>query len=239
MARKDPTGWVYKAEKYFDFQNVAPGQQMQLASFTPWGHRIFQWHRWLMKFRWPLTWDEFTEAIFHHFCRTDYEEPSEALIRLKQATSVEAYQEVFQKLSHGVEALPENFLIGCFIVDLQGDIRLDVKVKQSRSVADAIGVAKLIGEWNQLQWRRIGLLQQLGLGPSPKHVENPSVGLLGLPPMVQPPPQSSMGFKQFTGQEAEEQRAKVCVFTVMNITFQAITANTLNFTWLMRHDWVS
>ncbi|XP_073138657.1 uncharacterized protein [Henckelia pumila] len=146
---EDPTGWIYKAEQYFEFQNITIGQKVQLASFHLEGVAL-QWHRWLKKFRGPLTWDEFTKAILHRFGPTDYEDPSEALSQLKQTANVAAYQETFEKLSHQVDNLPENFLIGCFIAGLRDDILLDVKIKQPRTLADMIGVARLIEEQNQL-----------------------------------------------------------------------------------------
>ena len=30
---EDPTGWIYKAEPYFEFQDIMPNQQVLLASF--------------------------------------------------------------------------------------------------------------------------------------------------------------------------------------------------------------
>ncbi|KAK9183387.1 hypothetical protein WN944_026539 [Citrus x changshan-huyou] len=48
----DPTGWIYKAEQYFDFQNIASEQQVQLVSFHLEGIAL-QWHRWLTKFKGP------------------------------------------------------------------------------------------------------------------------------------------------------------------------------------------
>lgn len=78
----DPIGWIYKAEQYFEFQNIMPNQQVQLASFHLEGIAL-QWHRWLTKFRGPLTWEELTKAIQQRFGPTDYEDPSEALTRLK------------------------------------------------------------------------------------------------------------------------------------------------------------
>lgn len=30
---EDPSGWIYKAEQYIDFQNISPDHQVQLASF--------------------------------------------------------------------------------------------------------------------------------------------------------------------------------------------------------------
>jgi hypothetical protein len=47
--------------------------------------------------------------------------------------TVNAYQEAFEKLSHKVDDLPENFLVGCFIAGLKDEIRLDVRVKQPKT----------------------------------------------------------------------------------------------------------
>jgi hypothetical protein len=52
-----------------------------------------------------------------------------------------------------VDSLPEKFLIGCFIAGLRDDIRIDVKIKQPGTLADTIGVARLIEKRNQLQKR--------------------------------------------------------------------------------------
>ena len=65
-------------------------------------------------------------------------------------TTIEAYQESFEKLSHQVDGLPESFLIGSFIGGFQDEIRLDVKIKQPRTLAETIGVARLTEERNQL-----------------------------------------------------------------------------------------
>ncbi|GFS38385.1 hypothetical protein Acr_00g0057160 [Actinidia rufa] len=70
----DPTGWIYRAEQYFEG---------------------------------PLTWDDFTTALLRRFGPTDFEDPSEALTRLKQNTTVAVYQEEFERLSQLVDALPD------------------------------------------------------------------------------------------------------------------------------------
>ncbi|KAL5771152.1 hypothetical protein ACOSP7_015306 [Xanthoceras sorbifolium] len=99
----------------------------------------------------------FTKAVLLRFDLTDYEDPSEALSRLKQTTNVATYQEAFEKLSHQVDGLPKNFLIGCFIAGLRDDIRLDVKIKQPSTLAVIMGANS-----------------------------NPIAGLLGLPPNMTP-----------------------------------------------------
>ncbi|KAL5785695.1 hypothetical protein ACOSQ2_008087 [Xanthoceras sorbifolium] len=147
---EDPQGWIFKAEQYFEFKEVATEQQVQLASFHLEGIAL-QWYRWLAKFKGPVTWVEFTKASLLRFGPTDYEDPSEALTRLKQTTTVSAYQEEFEKLSHRVDELPEKFLIRCFVAGLKDDIKLDVKIKQPRSLTEVICVARLVEERNGLQ----------------------------------------------------------------------------------------
>nr|TKS13847.1 hypothetical protein D5086_0000049230 [Populus alba] len=99
--------------------NITPAQQVQLASFHLDGIIALQWHRWLNKFRGPLMWSEFVQAILLRFGPTEYEDPSESLTCLRQTTTVAAYQEAFERLSHQVDGLPEGFLIGCFVAGLR------------------------------------------------------------------------------------------------------------------------
>ncbi|KAK2654522.1 hypothetical protein Ddye_014378 [Dipteronia dyeriana] len=101
-------GWIYKAEQYFDFKNIAADHQVQLASFHLYGITL-QWHYWLTKFRGPQTWAEFSQFFLHRFRPTDYEDPVEAISRFKKQSTVTTYQEEFEKLSHRVDGYPKIF----------------------------------------------------------------------------------------------------------------------------------
>ena len=165
-----------------------------------------------MKFKGPLTWVEFTQAILLRFGPTDYEDPSEALTRLKQVSSVVAYQEEFEKLSHWVDSLPETFLIGCFVAGLRNEIRLDVKVKQHKSLSDAIGVARLIEKRNSLQKKTIISFQSHPASPSNYTNPNPTAGILG-PPPAQRSPSSTIPIRRLSGQEPKERRKnRLCYY---------------------------
>jgi hypothetical protein len=130
---EDPTEWIFKAEQYFEFKRIEHTQQVQLASFHL-EKLALQWYRWFTRDRGPMNWEEFTKVILQRFGPTDYDDPSEALSTLKQTTSVIAFQEVFERLSHKVDDLPENFLISSFIAGLKDDIRIDVRVKQPKTL---------------------------------------------------------------------------------------------------------
>ena len=117
------------------------------------------------------------------------------------------YQEAFESLSHQVDGLPEGFLIGCFVAGLRDDIRIDVKIKQPHTLADAIEVARLIEEHNLLH-------KKSSLPTHSSHImlasiapTNPTAGILRPPTSQQanPPPTS---FRRITNQEARERREK-------------------------------
>jgi uncharacterized coiled-coil protein SlyX len=207
----DPTGWLYKAEQYFEFKNVHHQHKVQLASFYL-EEDALQWHRWLSKFRGHLTWAEFSQAVLHRFGPTDYEDPSEALTRLRQSTTVSTYQTEFEKLSQRIDGLPENYLVGCFIAGLRDEIRLDVKVKQPSTLLDAIGVARLVEERIQLQKRFTPVLRTAGVLTQPKNNTSTSVGLLGPPPITSSSQKSQGGFTRITSQEARDRRTKGLCF---------------------------
>jgi len=197
-----------------------PNQQVQLASFHLEGIAL-QWHRWLTKFRGLLTWEELIKAIQQRFGPTDYEDPSEALTRLKQNTTVAAYQEAFERLSHQVDGLPKYFLIGCFIAGLRDEIRLDVKIKQPHTLADTIGVARLIEERNQLHKRAPLPIRARPIPVITKASLNPMAGVLGRH-------KAKELIHLFAGlqikrPEIVERRAYVTI--MMKILFQDIVAN--------------
>ena len=80
--------------------------KVQLVSFHLEGIAL-QWLRWLTKFQGPLTWIELTKALLLRFGPTNYEDPLEALTRLKQTSIVATYQQVFKMRSHRGGGLPE------------------------------------------------------------------------------------------------------------------------------------
>ncbi|KAL5839348.1 hypothetical protein ACOSQ4_011956 [Xanthoceras sorbifolium] len=151
----------------------------------------------------PLTWDEFTQAVLQRSGLTDFENPSEALTRLKQTTTVTTYHKTFEKLFHRVDCLPKKFLVGCFIAGLRDEIRLNVKIKQPSTLADTIEVARLIEERNQLQKTPSQPFRSQQTLVTPKANSNPTASLLGPSPNTTP-----TTFQRITNQEARARREK-------------------------------
>ncbi|CAH9137039.1 unnamed protein product [Cuscuta epithymum] len=58
----DPSGWLYQAEQYFEYYDVAPDLQVKLVSMNSEGLAL-QWFRWLIKRRGLVAWEEFVKAL--------------------------------------------------------------------------------------------------------------------------------------------------------------------------------
>ncbi|GFY94588.1 hypothetical protein Acr_09g0010340 [Actinidia rufa] len=168
---EDPTRWIYRAEQHFEFQGIVPAQRVQLALFHLEGI-AFKWHCWFVKFKGFVNWTEFTMALLRRFGPTEYEKPS--------------------------ETLTHNHLIDIFIVGLKGEVRLDVKLKTPHTLSEAIGVARLVEECNNLQKKPTPTIDLLG---PPPHLKNTPIAETSPPPI-----------KRITYQEAcNRQENGLCV----------------------------
>lgn len=201
----DPTGWIFQAEQYFEFQNVADTDRVNLAFFHLDGIAL-QWHRWFAKSRGPMTWREFTTTLLSRFGPTDYDDPSESLHRLKHITTVAAYIEAFERLSHRIDNLPESFLLGCFVGGLKEEIRLEVKLKKPRTMTDAMGLSRLVEEKLNLQRRVTSSTRVTSFNSLPKGPH--SVGILGPTPSQRLALPASSPVRRLSGAEAKERREK-------------------------------
>nr|TKR58079.1 hypothetical protein D5086_0000328630 [Populus alba] len=94
---------------------------------------------------------------------------------------------------------------------LRDDIRIDVKIKQPVTLADTIGVARLIEERNQLQRRSTQPIRFQPTYAAAKSSSNPVAGVLGPPPSQRHNQGSNnppANFRRITNQEARERREK-------------------------------
>ncbi|GJR54706.1 retrovirus-related pol polyprotein from transposon 17.6 [Tanacetum coccineum] len=121
------------------------------------------------------------DALLLRFGPTDFEDPSEALSRLRQTSDLEIYIESFENLSHRVDGLPEGFLIASFIAGLQDDIQ---DTSQPARFSSTMMASKSSPS-----------LQSSILGPPPNSRGHDS-------------PDSEAKFRRITTQDAREHRDK-------------------------------
>ena len=82
-----------------------------------------------------------------HFGTSAYDDPMEALIRLKQTTTVVSYKGNFEILSNRIKGFFESHKLSCFLSGLKDEIRLPVRMLVPKSLNDAFGLAKIQEEF--------------------------------------------------------------------------------------------
>ena len=93
------------------------------------------------------SWEVFIRALQTHFGTLAYDDPMEAVTRLKQTTSVVSYKGNFEILSNRIKGLSESHKLSCFFSGLKDEIRLPMRMLVPKSLNDAFGLAKIQEEF--------------------------------------------------------------------------------------------
>ena len=139
---EDPTGWIYQAKQFFEYQGTTPPDRILLASFHLQCDAL-QWYKWYHRIHLHVPWQEFTQALCVRFGPFDYEDFDEALSSLWQADTVREYQTRFERLASQVQGWPENALLGCYVGGLREEIWAEVKLFRPTTLLHATSLARL------------------------------------------------------------------------------------------------
>ncbi|XP_043724096.1 uncharacterized protein LOC122671070 [Telopea speciosissima] len=138
----DPTGWVFKIEKFFDFHSTPDDQRLLLASFHLDGPAL-SWFQWMQSSGLINGWKGFLQALTLRFGPSLFEDHRGALAKLQQTSTVAVYQEQFERLSYKVTGLSETFLISFFISGLKPELKRELLIAQPVSLLHAMALARL------------------------------------------------------------------------------------------------
>ena len=109
------------------------------------------WHKYLYNNNLLTTWEAFTRALETRFGPSSYDNHQAALFKLKQTSTVTAYQTEFERLSNCVIGLPPEALLNCFLSGLRQDIQQELSILRPHTITHAIGLAKLIEDKSNAQ----------------------------------------------------------------------------------------
>nr|GEV59450.1 hypothetical protein [Tanacetum cinerariifolium] len=107
-----------EADQYFSIYNITPPQRLAMEAFA--------------------------RALETRFGPSSYDNHQAALFKLKQISTVTAYQTEFERLSQYVVGLPPEALLNCFISGLHQDIQQEFSILCPHTITQVIGIAKLI-----------------------------------------------------------------------------------------------
>jgi hypothetical protein len=92
------------------------------------------------------TWDAFLQALLTRFGPT-YDDPMEALMRLRHSSTVAEYTAQFESRSNRLRGIFERNRLSCFLTGLKDDLRLPVQMLNPSNLAAAFGLAKMQEEY--------------------------------------------------------------------------------------------
>ncbi|GJW42435.1 ty3-gypsy retrotransposon protein [Tanacetum coccineum] len=138
-----PLDWLFQADQYFTFYNIPLEQRVALASFHFQGDAL-SWYKYMHNNQLLGDWETFTRALELRFGPSSFENHQAALFKLKQTSSVAAFQTEFERLSNCVVGLPTTALLNCFISGLRSDIQQEIAVYKPTTLHQTYGLSKLI-----------------------------------------------------------------------------------------------
>lgn len=101
------------------------------------------------------SWEKLAQVVELRFGSTPYDDPMEALTRLKQVTRVPAYKSEFEYLSSRIKGISKRNKLSYFLSDLKDKIRLHVRMLKPNSLIDALG-------WKKFKNNICGVVGELG-----------------------------------------------------------------------------
>lgn len=127
FTKEDPCGWIYRAERYFEINQI-PKEEKVLAASICFEGKALNWFQWLEARTERITWLMVQRALFDCFQNAASENSYEVLMSLKQTQSVEEYREQFELISAPLRHAKEVVLLGAFINGLKDEIRAEVRL---------------------------------------------------------------------------------------------------------------
>ncbi|KAL4587069.1 hypothetical protein LXL04_011719 [Taraxacum kok-saghyz] len=139
----NPLDWLFQADQYFSFYDIQPPERLTMTAFHLSGDAL-SWYKYLFNNNLLTTWDAFTRALETRFGPSTYDNHQAALFKLRQTTTVTAYQTEFERLSNCITGLPADALLNCFLSGLRTDISQELAILRPATITQTIGLAKLI-----------------------------------------------------------------------------------------------
>lgn len=105
--------------------------------------RTLAWFQWMTRNGQFASLPVYLQALQTCFAPSQYEDPTGALFKLTQCSTVNTYLSEFEDLANRIIGLPPPFLLNCFISGLASEIRREVQALQPLTLVQATGLARL------------------------------------------------------------------------------------------------
>ncbi|XP_075673788.1 uncharacterized protein LOC142643132 [Castanea sativa] len=139
---ENPSGWVYKANQFFQLYGTPQNQKILLASYHMEDEALIRFQD-VEEVGLFTSWEAFVRSLHVRFGTTTYDDPMETLTRLRQVNSVVQYKGQFEALSNRINELSKKHKLSYFLSGLKEEIRLHVKMFNPQNLSTAFGLARI------------------------------------------------------------------------------------------------
>ena len=88
----DPSGWIYKCERFFNFYAIEEDDRLSVASIYMEG-RTLDWFQGYETSKPKITWNAFIKDLIFRFGPRRYDDPVGQVTKLRQSGTVQQYQQ--------------------------------------------------------------------------------------------------------------------------------------------------
>ncbi|PWA91318.1 Ty3/gypsy retrotransposon protein [Artemisia annua] len=142
---EDSHGWIYKVERYFEVQDIEPGEQLRAAVLCMEGQAL-AWFRW-SEARSPFrTWEGLKRRLLERFQSSQEGTLYEQFLAITQEGSAREYVSLFETLAGQLVGISEQVMEGTFIKGLKPELRAAVRVMQPEGLNHAMKLAIMIDD---------------------------------------------------------------------------------------------
>lgn len=198
-------GWIFKISQFFYYHQTPEAERLTVASFYMDGLAL-SWYQWMFRNGLITNWTGFLQALETRFAPSYYDDPSSALFKLTQKSSVNQYLNEFEKLDSQIVGLSQPFLLSCFIYRLSPEIRREVQALRPYSLTQATALAKLQEDKINERRRAFNTRQQTSSSPHPNTTQTQQ-NTNSLPLLPAPKP-NKLNYRKLSAEEMASRREK-------------------------------
>lgn len=157
----DAYGWLVRVERYFRLNAIREGEKVDAIILAMEG-RALNWYQWWEEQTSDMSWAEFKRAVLRRFQPGLVQNPLGPLLSIRQTGTVMQYREQFELLIAPLQRDERVMLNSIFINGLQEEIQAELRLHETRSLADLMDKALLIEEKIWASQRGKGVSREKG-----------------------------------------------------------------------------
>ncbi|CAH9115968.1 unnamed protein product [Cuscuta europaea] len=140
--------WLVRMERYFRLNYIAEEDKLEV-SVVAMEDRALNWFQWWELQTEEKNWESLKESIIRRFQPDLLQNPYGPMLSLKQAGTVEAYRDEFEMIIAPQKNVDREILRGVFLAGLKPEVKAELKLHQSRSLAEVMDMALLVEKRNE------------------------------------------------------------------------------------------